>query len=312
MNEIIRFLTAALAVVLTLSACGGETAANSAEAEVVGAQSKTLNAAPAAVSAVLSTEFDNALPVEAQLAYGTMQLENTSHEITAEQAGVILPYWRALQSLRQTGTAADVELNAVVKQIEDRMTADQIASIAAMELTEEKVETMIEEGAIALGSRLGSGGAGDASSGSARPGGGPGGGLLGSGPGPGGFGGDPEAMLTRQAEMEESGEASLSAVSQQMATNRVIRLLENKTGEAPAGVFPGLRAAYTVVSELTGLSAEELNAALAEGKTLGDVLETHGVSLEEAAGAIMEELAGAPLPPAGQDLEGWVLGLLSG
>jgi hypothetical protein len=283
-------------------------------------QQSTTPAAQAGERAALSPDYRDALPLDVQLAIGTLQLEESDLALTAEQAETLLPYWRVLQSLNQSSTAADAEINAVLKQIQSGMNGDQITAIAAMQLTEDKLQTMLDDGTLQFGFGRGLGGSSDAAnSGSGRlsfgfprgVGGGPGGGPDGFGGGPGGFGGDPGAFATRQAEMAASGENPLMAMLTTNSAGLVIRLLENKTGVAPQGGFGGLGPALAAVSELTGLSEEELGAALRDGQTLSDVLEVHNVSLDEAKQALKGALADTPLPE-GQDLDTWIDSMLSG
>ena len=318
MKKLIVTLITILVFAAVLTACGGEAApaaveATGGSASLAEATSPTAVIAAAANSnAALSTEYPGALPVQSQLAFGTMQLENTNLAVSVEQAEELLPYWRVLQSLTQSGTAADAEIKAVAKQIQDSMDGEQIAAIAAMELSEEKLQTMIEEGVINFGFGRGLGGNEGGSAGGVRPGGGPGGGMLGGGGpgggGPGGFGGDPGAFATRQAEIEASGEDPLAALIERSSSNMVIRLLETKTGAAPQrGIGPALTAA----AELSGLSQEALGQAVAEGQTLGEILEANGVSLDDARAAMIEAMADVQLPE-GQDLESWIDGLLAG
>lgn len=316
MKKWIMLLISALVFSAVLMACGGEAAPAGVEA---GSGSATLSEEmnPTAVIAAvtgngseLSTEYRDALPVEAQLAFGTMQLEDTNLAVTAEQAQAILPYWRVLQSLTQTGNTADAEINAVIKQIQDGMTGEQIASIAAMELTEEKLQTMLEEGTIAFGRGFGQEAGGGSSGGGLRGGGLPGGGGPGGG-GPGGFGGNQGDFATRQAELEASGENPMTAFIERSSSGMVIRLLETKTGEASAGGFGGVGAAYAAVGDLTGLSEAELGEALAGGQTLGEIVEAQGVPVAEAREAMIEAMADVQLRE-GQDLESWIDGLLSG
>ena len=321
MKKWILFFVSVLVFSVVLTACGGETVPVAVEV-VSGSSSLSEEMNPTAViaavtgnSVTLSTEYRNALPVEAQLAFGTVQLEETNLAVTAEQAEAILPYWRVLQSLTQTGNAADAEINAVIKQIQDGMTGEQIASIAAMELTEEKLQTMLEEGTIAFGRGFGQGADGGTAGGGGIPGGGlRGGGLPGGGPGgggPGGFGRNQGDLATRQAELEASGENPMTAFIERASSSLVIRLLETKTGEAPPGGFGGVGAAYAAVTDLTGLSEEELGEALAEGQTLGEIVEAHGVPVAEAREAMIDAMADVQLRE-GQDLESWIDGLLAG
>jgi hypothetical protein len=317
MKKSIYVLITTLVFTAVLTACGGDTAtavleSSGGSASLAEATSPTaVIEAVAGSNAALSTGYAGALPVEMQLAFGTMQLENTNLAVTARQAEALLPYWRVLQSLTQSDTAADAEINAVVKQIQDNMDGEQIAAIAAMELSEEKLQTMIEEGTLNFGGR-GLGANEGGSGGGFRPGGGPGSGMLGGGGpgggGPGGFGGDPGAFATRQAELEASGEDPTAVLMARMSSNMVIRLLETKTGQAPQR---GIGAALAAAAELSGLSQEELGQAMAEGQTLGEILEANGVSTEAAREVMTETMVDIQLPE-GQDLDQFINSILSG
>jgi hypothetical protein len=92
-------------------------------------------------SVVLDTDYEGALDVSNQLALGTLRLEETEHAVTPEQAKTLLPLWQALQG----GVTAEDEISAVLKGIEGAMTAEQLASIAAMQLTEEDMQAWMEE-----------------------------------------------------------------------------------------------------------------------------------------------------------------------
>ena len=92
--------------------------------------------APAAEpAAALSEEFDDALSVRNQLAYGTLRLEGTADAVTADQAAKLLPLWQALQALDASSTTATEETAAVQAQILSAMTPAQVSAIAAMRLT---------------------------------------------------------------------------------------------------------------------------------------------------------------------------------
>jgi hypothetical protein len=94
-----------------------------------------------------------------------------------------------------------------------------------------------------------------------------------------------------------------------MSSNIVIRLLETKTGEVPQRGFGGIGTAFSVAAKLSGLSEEELGQAIADGKTLGEILQENGVSIEEAKAAMIEAMADTQ-PPEGTDLESWVENIL--
>lgn len=81
---------------------------------------------------MLSTAYDDALDVTAQLALGTLRLEKTADAVTEAQSAELLPLWLALAGSELQGSA---ERNAVLMQIEATMTADQVETIAALQLT---------------------------------------------------------------------------------------------------------------------------------------------------------------------------------
>jgi hypothetical protein len=124
-------LITALAVTM-LAGCGGEEA-TSAAASTGGSANYT--------SAVLDTSYPDALDVSDQLALGTIRLEETSHAVTSEQAAALLPLWQALRG----GVTDSVEVNAVLKQIEGTMAPEQLQAIAALQLTQEGLQTWMEE-----------------------------------------------------------------------------------------------------------------------------------------------------------------------
>ena len=76
------------------------------------------------------------------LALGTLQLEGTDQAVTREQAAKLLPLWTLIQEGTLQG---DAETQAVVKQIRNTMTADQLAAMEAMSLTQEDFQGRFQE-----------------------------------------------------------------------------------------------------------------------------------------------------------------------
>lgn len=107
-----------------LAGCGGEQA-TLAPADEGGGETYT--------SAVLDASYPGALSVGSQLALGTIQLEETENSVTPKQAATLLPLWQALQG----GVTVQAEVDAVLKQIEGAMTPEQLAAIAAKQLTQD-------------------------------------------------------------------------------------------------------------------------------------------------------------------------------
>ena len=106
---------------LLLSACAGTSSGSASNADPSQPDSQT------AASQVLSQPL--------QLAIGTLKLEDTSLSIDANQAAALLPLWQAYNSLSTSSTAAQVEVDAVLGQIEESMTAEQLKVIDDMQLT---------------------------------------------------------------------------------------------------------------------------------------------------------------------------------
>jgi hypothetical protein len=282
----------ALIGLLVLSACatsdepdagsGNQDSTGNEEQAPTGSDSQS--AAP--VKDRLSADFANALSPQGQLALGTLRLEESDLALDETAAGSLLPLWQALQSLSNSPTTAAVEIDAVVNQIQDSMTAEQIAAIAGMKLTEDILTTMFEEGELGRAGRgeggesgvgAGFGGGGDFPGG--RPGGGQG----------GGSGGDlgtlsEDDIATRRAEFAEGGTGD---IQDRLLLGGVVRLLQEKSGQAPerGGIFDTV---YTVISEEIGLSVEEIQAQTTDGTTLAEIVEANGGDLEAAKKLLIE------------------------
>ena len=84
------------------------------------------------------------LPLSTQLLVGIFKLEATDQAVTPEQARTLLPLWQAAQALSSATDAAPQELEAVVTQIQDSLTADQQAAITAMNLTANDLRALFE------------------------------------------------------------------------------------------------------------------------------------------------------------------------
>ncbi len=299
-------------LVLGLTACGGATGASGTTSGAAGAVTRAVSAVTQ--TGPLDQEYRDALPVAQQLALGTLSLENTNLSVSTEQAAELLPLWQVVQSLDTDGNVAEVEMSAVVKQLEGVMSGEQIAAIAAMQLTAEKVQEMVDNGTLQLG-RGGAGGAGAAGGQGPGAGRGIGGGFLGGGPGggPGGdLGGfDSSVMETRQAELEASGESPLTAILSRGSAGMVVRLLQTKLGQAPAFEDGPYGAVVAAIGEATGLSLEEIQGQAAEGKTLAEIVTENGGDEEAVRAAAAATLEKGALPD-GQDVNTIVEQMLNG
>jgi hypothetical protein len=232
------FIVVVVVLGLMLSACGGSsTDDTSGSTDGTGAQS-------------------GALSPELELLIGTMQLEDTEQAVDAAQAAELLPLWKAYLALQTSGTSAVEERDAVVKQIKEVMTAEQLQAIDDMDLTMASMQEVMasyrqEIGTPSAGQegegfvfRYGDGesgwpSGGDFAGGPPAGGFGPGGAGEGGGviinPGEGGgfqgggtFGeADPEMMATMQARRQQGG--GTMGVNP-MLLQALISMLEQKIG----------------------------------------------------------------------------------
>jgi hypothetical protein len=132
------------------------------------------------------------------LLIGSLKLDGTAQAITPAQAAELLPLWQVYSELANSDTAAQAEKDALVQQIEETMTAEQMQAIQAMNLTPQDTFALMQEMGLGRGGGSFPGGdnapqGGDVppfDGGGGFPGGGPpdgGGGFV----GPGGDGGFP-------------------------------------------------------------------------------------------------------------------------
>ena len=120
------FLT--LILILLLTACGSNTGS--------------------ATEASTNTGFDpgsQELELSTQLALGTLKLEGTDLAVTSDQAAELLPLWQVFDSLSSSDTAAPEEVTAVVEQIQETMTPEQIQAIEKMALTNQDIFASMQE-----------------------------------------------------------------------------------------------------------------------------------------------------------------------
>jgi hypothetical protein len=143
MNKLL-WLSTVLMLAILLAACGGT------ETTTDGAEVGTPSAAQEGSSVTLSEEYTDAASLRNQLALGTLRLEGTPQAITAEQAGTLLPLWQTLKALGASTTAAAAEVDAVHNQIVVSLTEDQVAAIAALQLTNADVQAYYAEIGLAV------------------------------------------------------------------------------------------------------------------------------------------------------------------
>ncbi|HNS52143.1 MAG TPA: hypothetical protein PKO09_13290 [Anaerolineae bacterium] len=155
-------------------------------------------------SSALDTSYEGALPLRNQLALGTLRLEETDQPVTAAQAGEMLLVWQALRGTMGSGASAPAEVDALLAQLEGALTAEQLAAIGALHLTQSDLQAWAQSQGLSTGSGSG----------------------MGSGQQGEGQSLSPEARATRQAEREAAGGTGSGA--SQALIDAVIGLLQSK------------------------------------------------------------------------------------
>jgi hypothetical protein len=183
---------------LLLGACGGA-------AEVKTSTIGTTSTTSAATGAALDITYENALPIRNQLLLGTLRLNDSAQPLSAAQAAALLPLWQGIRGTMNSGAAAQAETDALLKQIESSLTAEQLAAIRGWKLTQADLQEWARSQGIAVGTGNAAGGSGTGQPGSGQ--------ALSA-----------EARATRQA---ERGGAEGGGLSRALV-DAVIALLESK------------------------------------------------------------------------------------
>ena len=82
---------------------------------------------------------------------GTMLLDGSENAVDAEQAATLLTLWKAYDTISSSQTAAEAEITALFKQIKGEMSAEQLAAIDQMGLTDETIQAKLQELGIQFG-----------------------------------------------------------------------------------------------------------------------------------------------------------------
>ncbi len=143
-NKLLLTTISSFIILLALSACGGS-------ADVTTNTGGSNESSPSASRPGIGEDFQNALPISAQLGFGTLLLEDSEYAVDPAQAAELLPLWKAARSLSQSETVAEAELQAVFNQIQDSMTSEQISAIADLQLTGEKMAQLLEDLGLSFG-----------------------------------------------------------------------------------------------------------------------------------------------------------------
>ena len=137
-------LTIVLILIVILSALAACGSSDTAETTTAG-------------TSALSANYDEALPTRTQLIVGMLQLEGTDQQVSLEQARDLLPLWQGSRALQRTGSESQEEVTAVLNQIEDALTAEQIETIQQMQLTRQDLQDTAKAFGLAVGTGEGAG-----------------------------------------------------------------------------------------------------------------------------------------------------------
>lgn len=141
---------------------------------------------------------------QANLIMGTFMLEETELAVTPEQASDLAFLWKAVRSLAESDSATQEERQALINQIQDTMTEEQLEAMQTQDFSMEEYRALMDELGLSMNQMQENAeseipeGAGQGRPEGMQPG-------MGGGPG-GGMGGgqigdiDPEVMATLQAE----------------------------------------------------------------------------------------------------------------
>jgi len=143
----IAWMTVIALLALALVGCGS------------GSQVVAPRAPDAETARALDTSYEDALTLRNQLALGTLRLEETDWPVTADQASDLLLLWQVLRGTIGSGASAPAEVDALQAQIEAAMTAEQLAAIGAMRLTQADLQAWAQSQSLNMtqGSGLGAG-----------------------------------------------------------------------------------------------------------------------------------------------------------
>ena len=87
-----------------------------------------------------ATQASNEL-TNTQLAVGTLKLEGTEQDISAEQARELLVLWYVYSDLSQSDIAAQEEVDGLLTQVQENMTTEQMQAITDMDISQQDISS---------------------------------------------------------------------------------------------------------------------------------------------------------------------------
>src|SRR4030042_6842982 len=91
-----------------------------------------------------TTSTNSSISTATKLALGTLKLEGTTIAVTSDEASELLPLWQAYQSVSYSDTVSQVELDALVNQIQGVMTAEQVMAVDELKLTDQSLTELLQ------------------------------------------------------------------------------------------------------------------------------------------------------------------------
>lgn len=129
------FLLIMLAALVGLAACGGSAAPGADSGTPAGGQ----------MQGTPMPGGPGEMPLTGRLGMGTLLLEDTQWKVDAAQAAQLLPLWKTVKALAASETSSADEISAVLEQIQETMTADQLSAIQAMDPGGEQMAALAEK-----------------------------------------------------------------------------------------------------------------------------------------------------------------------
>ena len=297
-------------MLLLLAACGGADDAVVEETGASVADAADVVDEETVVKIELQADYADALPVQSQLALGTLKLEESPQAVSDAQAADLYPLWSAYQALGKSDITADAELTALFSQIQNKMTAAQLEAIAALALTNDDVTAMLDDGTLTRsmansgkedGETTGSGGGAGGGGGTGVPGAGSGSTDL--------TATDLDAQATRRA--EEFGDEDPEAAFQEIVVvGAVTQLMGIKTGDITASLNGYTIILDSIAAEL-GMDADTLRAETADGSTLADSITANGGDVDAMHALLLAELADSEIADTQDDMDVFVTEVLN-
>jgi hypothetical protein len=183
--------------------------------------------APGQASAGSATDTASTALTASELVAGTLKLQGSDQAVTSTQAKELLTLWEAYKQVNNSDTSSPLEVSALVSQINENMTADQISAIKAMGITANDIQSLADENGASITSTSSSSTTDSTSSSSSSGmGGGPGGGQM-----PGGdmSGGDMGGSAPVDGGNAGSSSSQAKVSSTNVSTDLVLALVDPLT-----------------------------------------------------------------------------------